>query len=136
MAEAERAAALLPDTALDDELYDLLLNRLEMLFHLIACIQVDVVFVEEGEEETAETETLADEHPVDKPPFEVLESKPAEPEPEAPKITMLELRKALAESRIDGADVNAILRDMGVDRLSALPESRYQELIDRAKGKS
>jgi len=127
--EAERVAALLPDTELTDETYDLLLDRLDQLFHLIASMSVEVVFVPEADEE----EELADEHPVTEVPLEVVT---AEPEPETPHMTMVELRQALAKARVDGTDVNAILKDMGVDRLSALPESRYQELVDRATGKS
>ncbi len=72
---------------------------------------------------------------LDGTPFDATEEETPEPEPcsaaetEGKTYTKAEVREALGAARLAGVNVTELLRVVGVDRFTALPASRYGELM-------
>ena len=57
---------------------------------------------------------------------------PPPPEPE-PAYTQAEVRAKLAEARRLGVNVAAIVREFGVENFTAIPATKYGELLERVR---
>ena len=64
------------------------------------------------------------------PPVPEAHEPPPDPEPE---YTQAEVRAKLAEARRLGVNVAAIVRDFGVENFTAIPATKYGELLERVK---
>lgn len=68
-------------------------------------------------------------------PTKTEPSTPSQPEAEEPKVTLEEVRAVLAEKSVAGhrAEVQALIRGCGADKLSAVDPSQYAALKAKAE---
>lgn len=67
-------------------------------------------------------------------PTPIPEPHPTDPEPEPapepkPTLTSSEVRTRLAEARRNGVNVAALIKEFGVDNFTALPATKYADLL-------
>lgn len=84
----------------------------------------------EHESKEAEAEDKVVEFPTPVPEPHPTETE-VEQTDEKPSLTQAEVRSKLAEARRNGVNVAALIKEFGVDNFSALPATRYSDLLDR-----
>ena len=69
-------------------------------------------------------------------PMQAESAAQSQQEPAQPAMTLEEVRAVLAQKSVAGhrAEVQALIRECGADRLSAVDPSRYADLKARAEG--
>lgn len=130
--------ANLSDRELEEDGSSILLNNIGKVKGLIYGLRYEEKEPEDPKPEVAPEATP--DAPVTEEPQEVQEPQEAqktESEDNEPQISRADLKKRLIEltNQYDELDVAKIMGSMGYDRLSDIPESRYQELmssVDRA----
>ena len=80
------------------------------------------------------SQTLREIFSGDEPVNDKPTAKP-QPEPAQPTVTLEEVRAVLAEKSVAGhrAEVQALIREFGADKLSAVDPSRYADLKAKAE---
>lgn len=74
-------------------------------------------------------------------PWEPTQPEPAQqptqpaPQPEPPQVTLEQLRSVLAEKSVGGhrAEVQALIREYGADKLSAVDPKYYADMLAKAE---
>lgn len=124
----------LSDRELGEEGSSIILNNIGKVEGLIYGLHSE----ENAHEEPEETLNETPEAPMaEEPKEEPQKSQETGNGDDAPQISKAELKKRLIDltNQYDDLDVAKIMGDMGYDRLSDIPESRYPELmssVDRA----